>query len=251
MSGIGYGVRRYTTFSMNSHSSEQGARAPGVKVTKRPKKRTVSSKKEGPHSAKAPRGQQFVTADWTVADIVARYPQATSVMAEYGLHCFGCSASGMETLEEGCSGHGFTTDDIENLVEDINELIATTPPRPEVVTLTKDAALAIKDVAAAENVSGQGLSIQVHPDGNFFMEFRSEPEQGEKVFHNDEVHDVSIYVSILTLQRIGGATIDFRDGKFKLDLPESSACCKNGEGGGGCQCASHAATETKCAEGTR
>lgn len=214
---------------------EQGVREPGVKVTQRPAKRRA---KKGGET------KQFVTADWTVADIVFRYPQATSIMAEYGLHCFGCSANGMETLEEGCAGHGFPKEDIENLVEDINECIASTPARPEILMITKEAALAIKEVAAQEKVEGPpfapdgamggkqvGLSVQAGADGSFYMEFRSMSEQGEKIFRNEEVADVAIFASILTLQRIGGATIDFREGKFKLDVGLTCGCNK-----GDCGC---------------
>ena len=203
---------------------EQGAREPGVKVTQRPTKRRAK---------KGSDAKQFVTADWTVADIVFRYPQATSIMAEYGLHCFGCSANGMETLEEGCSGHGFPKEDIENLVEDINDLIASTPPKPQEIFITKEAALAIKEVAVQENVEGQGLSVQANADGSFYMEFRSMSEQGEKIFRHPEVDDIAIFASILTLQRIGGATIDFREGKFKLDL--EGGCCEGSEQGCGCK----------------
>ena len=162
---------------------EQGAREPGVKVTQRPLRRTSGQASKRP-AKKGDATKQFVTADWTVADIVFRYPQATSIMAEYGLHCFGCSANGMETLEEGCTGHGFSTEDIQNLVEDINEIIQSTPARLEKLILTKDAALAIKEVAKQENAEGQGLSVQANADGSFYMEFRSMSEQGKKIFPN-------------------------------------------------------------------
>ena len=226
--------------SRSTAKPEQGAREPGVKVdpaklrqersgvTKRPTKR----RSKGPHSAKASRGQRFITADWTVSDIVARYPQATEVMAEYGLHCFGCAANTLESLEEGCLGHGFSEDDISDLVEDINELIRTTPPRPQELHITEAAARAILEVAVNEKVSGQGLSVQANREGGFYMEFRKEPELGEKTFRHSKVSDVAVYASILTLQRIGGATIDFREGKFKLDVGEK--CCGN-EGGCGCE----------------
>ena len=55
---------------------DQGVSEPGVRVSKRPAKR--SPKKNV---------KEVVNEDWTVADIVAQHPQATEVMAEYGLHC--------------------------------------------------------------------------------------------------------------------------------------------------------------------
>lgn len=200
---------------------QPGVREPGVKVTKRPPKR------RGKRKATA---TIFVTKEWTVGDIVAAYPQATEVMAEYGLHCFGCAVNQMESLAEGCLGHGFTDDDVQALVADINEAIAATPPKPQTLILTKAAALAIAKIAKGESREGEGLSVQANRDGQFFLEFRKEAELGEKVFCNEEVPHIRVFASVLTLQRIGGSTIDYREGRFKLDLPEDAVgSCGCGE----------------------
>ena len=189
------------------HMTSQPISEPHVQVSKRPAKRRTQSDENV---------QEVVTEQWTVSEIVTQYPQATEVMAEYGLHCFGCSASSIETLGEGCQGHGFSEEDIENLVDDINHVIASTPAKEQVLFVSKDAALAICEVAKTEKTEGQGLSVQANQDGSFFMEFREKIEEGEKEFANEEVPEVKVWASILTLQRIGGSTIDFREGKFKL-----------------------------------
>ena len=42
-----------------------------------------------------------------------------------------------------------------------------------------------------------------------------------------------MFASPLALQRVGGGTIDMRDGRFKLDLPEEQKpCCSDDE----CSC---------------
>ncbi len=174
----------------------------------------------------------FVTKDWTVGDIVAAYPQSTEVMAEWGLHCFGCAVNQLESLEEGCLGHGFTGEDVGAMVADINASIAKTPPKPQTLTITKAAALVIAKIAKSEGREGQGLSVQANRDGQFFLEFRKDPEIGEKVFSNEDVPHIRIFASVLTLQRIGGSTIDERDGAFKLDLPGQGCGC----GKAACRC---------------
>ena len=143
--------------------------------------------------------------------------------------------SQVETIEEGCRGHGFSEEDIDNLIEDLNEVIATMPARPQTLTLTKDAAMAIRQVAVEEHPAADaiGLSVQAEKDGSFFLEFRDAPEDGDKIFRNADIDDVALYASPLTLQRIGGATIDMREGRFKLDLG-SVECC--GEKRDGCGC---------------
>jgi hybrid cluster-associated redox disulfide protein len=206
---------------------QQGVKQPRVKVIPPRKRRARPSPREKP--------EQFITKDWTVSAIVERYPQATEVMAEYGLHCFGCSANTLESLEEGCLGHGFTEDDVRDLVLDINEMIRTTPARPQKLTVTKAAALAIKDVAEQEKIDLLGLSVVAGSDGGFALEFRAAPELGEKIFRNVEVSDVRVFASTLVLQRIGGATIDVREGKFKLDVEGGGKGCGGNEEGCGCK----------------
>lgn len=202
--------------------TENGVSAPGIKVTKRPQKRSAKSKKS----------EQVVSRDWTVAEIVGQYPQTVEVLSEYGLHCFGCHVSALESIEEGCRGHGFPEEDITLLIEDINDAIENMPVRPQTLLLTKDAAIGIREIAKGEEIKDQGLSVQANKDGSFYMEFRGAIEEGEKEFHNEEVPDVRIWASILTLQRIGGATITFKEGKFKLEVGEG--CC-GGKGECGCE----------------
>ena len=82
-----------------------------------------------------------------------------------------------------------------------------------------------------------GLSVQANKDGSFYMEFREEVEDGEKEFSNKDVPEVKIWASILTLQRIGGATIDFVERRFKLEV--GGECCCASVDGRGCECVSH------------
>ena len=172
--------------------------------------------------------------DMLVADIVALCPEAQSVLAEYGLHCFGCEGSAYETLSEGCLGHGFEESDILELVDDLNEMIHTMPVKPETITVTLPAAKAIEQVAKDSDKSGEGLLVTVDGHGGFCMEFQKELGHDQKVFFHPEKPEVRIFATSLTLKRIGGSTIDFREERFKLDLAEDS---KAGCGcGGSCSC---------------
>ena len=174
-----------------------------------------------------------ITGGMRVSDIVTLIPEAESVLAEYGLHCFHCSANAYETLEDGCRSHGFDAEEIDELVDDLNQMIKDLPERPMTLTLTKDAALAIRGITEKEKKSGEGLAVIVDGSGGFCMEFRKNPEKDERTFQNDDVSDVRIFASTLTLKRIGGSTIDFREERFKLDLAEDTACACNA---GSCGC---------------
>jgi hybrid cluster-associated redox disulfide protein len=159
-----------------------------------------------------------------IQEIVTMIPEAKSVLAEYGLHCFSCAGSEFENLDDGCKGHGFSDEEITELVDDLNVMFDEMPSRPEILTLTADAARAIQKVARDEGEKECGLEVIADATGGFCMEFRSGAagKPDEKTFENDEVPGVRLFASALTLKRIGGAKIDFREGRFKLDLPEDA-----------------------------
>lgn len=154
----------------------------------------------------------------TVREIITLVPVAADIMIEYGLHCFSCSIGGVETLAEGCRMHGFDEDTISALIDDINDAIGKAPKRPQTLTLTKDAALAIGAIAKEQGREEEILVVTLDERGGFCLEFQDTPLHGDVEFSCSEVPHVRIYASVLTLGRIGGATIDLRDGVFKLDL---------------------------------
>lgn len=188
---------------------------------------------------KKPSAQDVIVKTMPIMEIVTFIPEAKKVLAEYGLHCFSCAGSEFETLVEGCASHGFSTEEIDELVDDLNQMFRDMPARPDVLTVTTEGARAIKKIAEDEGRAGQGLSVIADATGGFCMEFCDEPEAGAKTFVNDAEPGVRVFASPLTLKRIGGATIDFREGRFKLDLPEDTkiegcGCADGGSGGCGC-----------------
>ena len=59
--------------------------------------------------------------DMTLGEIVAANPNAAGVMMGYGLHCIGCPATALETLEQGAKMHGLSSKQIEHMVAEINK----------------------------------------------------------------------------------------------------------------------------------
>ena len=65
-----------------------------------------------------------ITKDIMIGDLVGNYPELGKVlMEEYGFHCIGCMAAGMETLEEGATVHGMNSKEIKKLVDDLKKLV--------------------------------------------------------------------------------------------------------------------------------
>lgn len=56
--------------------------------------------------------------DTKIGEILEIAPEKADILLEIGMHCLGCPASQMETLEEACEVHGI---DVEEVVKKLNE----------------------------------------------------------------------------------------------------------------------------------
>ncbi len=198
--------------------------------------RTAKTKKTVRKSRKTTESfRPTVTAQMNVMDVIGLHPKAGDVLGEYGLHCFQCAFNTMDSVEAGARSHGLTDTDIENLVTDLNDLLAAVTPKPQMLTLTRAAAEGLKNIAKQEGKKAVALRVALDTQGGFFMEFDDTLTEDDRSFACDDIEDVSVVASNAVLWRIGGSEIDFRDGKFKLDLeeePKPHACgC-----GGDCSC---------------
>ena len=55
--------------------------------------------------------------DTRIGDILEKAPEKAEILLEIGMHCLGCPASQMETLEEACDVHGI---DVNEVLEKLN-----------------------------------------------------------------------------------------------------------------------------------
>ena len=58
------------------------------------------------------------TKDATIAEVLEADESLAAVLAGFGLHCFGCPMSQMETLEEAAAAHGA---DVKLMLAKLNE----------------------------------------------------------------------------------------------------------------------------------
>lgn len=66
-----------------------------------------------------------ITKDMTLAFILEKVPESHEIFAIYGLHCASCMFNEAETLEMGALGHGMSSEDVDEMVEEINRLALT------------------------------------------------------------------------------------------------------------------------------
>ena len=55
--------------------------------------------------------------DTTIGEIWEKAPEKAEILLEIGMHCLGCPASQMETLEEACGVHGI---DVQEVIAKLN-----------------------------------------------------------------------------------------------------------------------------------
>ncbi len=65
-----------------------------------------------------------ITANTPLSEIVTKYPVLAQVLEEeFELHCLNCPLSSLETLAEGARAHGYTDEDIAEIVDYLNRII--------------------------------------------------------------------------------------------------------------------------------
>ena len=62
-----------------------------------------------------------ISKETRIGELLVTFPEAAPILMEIGMHCLGCPASQMESLEEAAMVHGI---DAESLVQEINNFLA-------------------------------------------------------------------------------------------------------------------------------
>ena len=179
---------------------------------------------------------QKINKDMLIGDVLEKNPTKSAalanVMLSYGLHCVGCHASTMETLEQGIVGHGLTEKDLNDMLSELNAIIAE--EKVEVSEpkfgLTDTAANKIKDLQQKENLEGQGLKINVIPGGcagySYDFEFQEKAADNELTFTE---HGISVFIAKDHMLMLQGSELDYFDGLkgsgFKLNNPNAKKAC--------------------------
>jgi len=177
--------------------------------------------------------QDQITREMTIEDIFSNFPSKSQKLAQEmtntGLHCVGCSASTWETLEAGMFSHGYSEDDVDELVSRLNEILAEELDATT-ISMTERAARKFKKVLEEEGYDGYGLRFGDRPGGcsgyEYVLDFSPAATEEDAVFVS---HGVEIHVRKSMLERLLGCEIDFHDGLngsgFKISNPNAKGSC--------------------------
>ena len=61
-----------------------------------------------------------ITKNTTINELMNKKPEVAQILFEAGMGCIGCAMAQQETIEEGCRGHGFSDEEIDELVKKLN-----------------------------------------------------------------------------------------------------------------------------------
>lgn len=190
--------------------------------------------------------QQLIHKDMTIADVLANNPEKTrllsEIMIEFGIHCVGCGAAEFETLEEGVLSHGFSEEQLNKLIIDLNKAITDNKAKvkksivPEnfTIKLTNIAIKKVKEIMKTENKKNEVLRVSVLAGGcsghTYDLEIIPKPMENDLIMKQS---DVQIAVDKESTEFLNNIIIDFIDtlneSGFKFNNPNATKECDCGK----------------------
>ena len=66
--------------------------------------------------------RELIKKDMLISKVVKKHPEVSTIFRGYKLHCIGCDASSIETIEQGAKTHGLDDKEIEFMLKDVNTI---------------------------------------------------------------------------------------------------------------------------------
>ena len=189
-----------------------------------------------------PESGMKITRDMTIDSILTTHtekaPMLIEVMSAAGLHCVGCGAAVYETLEQGIVGHGYSSEYLETLLQDLNEVLDDSPKEDLApvaaenftLTMTARAVAQVRHMKALEEKPDSSLRIAVITGGcsgySYDMHFVEKPFEGD--VHT--IHDgMDVYIAQSSLEVLDGIEVDYvmtlNESGFKYNNPNADSSC--------------------------
>ncbi|MDF2549145.1 MAG: hypothetical protein K0S07_212 [Chlamydiales bacterium] len=177
----------------------------------------------------------------TIEEILGMFPYKAQRLSQEitnaGLHCVGCNAASVETLEGGMLSHGKTDQQIDQLVERLNSLLEEKLDL-STIRLTPRAADKFSKILAEDGKTGYGLRFAEKLSGcngfEYFLDFSEKADPEEDAIYLSE--GIEIHVNKNQIERLLGSEIDYVEGLqgagFKISNPNARSSCGCGSSHG-------------------
>lgn len=181
--------------------------------------------------------QAQISRDMTIENIFSQFPHKSQKLAQEmtnrGLHCVGCGAATWETLETGMLSHGFAEEQIDDLVNRLNEILAEVVDL-STITITKKAADKFLEILKEEGKEGWGLRFGDKAGGcsgfEYVLDYSEKARPDDRVFPGN---GIEVHVNEKMVDRLMGCQIDYIDGLngsgFKISNPNAKGSCGCGK----------------------
>lgn len=169
----------------------------------------------------------------TIKHILSAFPHKAQRLAQEitsaGLHCVGCQAATWETLEAGMLGHGFSNEQIDQLVIRLNNILSEEMDE-STITITPRAAKKYLSILQEEGKEGWGMRFAEKMAGcsgfEYSLDYSEKASEDDVIF---ESHAIQVHVNKNMVKRLLGSVIDFVDGLqgsgFKISNPNVRSSC--------------------------
>ncbi len=159
-------------------------------------------------------------------------PRLGQTLTAAGLHCVGCGAATWETLEAGCFGHGMSEEKLEQLVRQLNAILAETT-NPSTITMTPRAAQKFLKILSEEGKQGWGMRFGIKAGGcggfEYDLDFSERAAGDDQVFMSQ---GIEIHIAKASVPKLLGCEVDYIDGLqgagFKVSNPNAKSSCSCG-----------------------
>ncbi|MDA8773626.1 iron-sulfur cluster assembly accessory protein [Chlamydiia bacterium] len=177
-----------------------------------------------------------ISTDTIIDDVINANPTKTQkliiALQEYGLQCVGCGKSNSETLAEGIHKHGMTSDDLNNLVSRLNDILDESEDRSS-IRITSRAAKKILQFMEQSNKLGWWLHFSEKKGGCGGFEYTFEYLKDKNNDHTELTSSgIDILIDTPLQQKLMGCEIDYVetlfDSGFKITNPNVKRSCSCG-----------------------
>lgn len=181
--------------------------------------------------------EEKIYKEMTIEEIFTHFPAKSQKLAQEmmnkGLQCVGCGAATWETLESGMLSHGFSEEDIEEMVSRLNGILSEKTD-PSTITITKRAADKYLQILEEEGKKGWGLRFADRAAGcsgfEYVLDYSEKAKEDDQVFSS---YGVEVHVNRNFVERLIGSEIDYIDGLngsgFKVSNPNAKGSCGCGK----------------------
>lgn len=177
--------------------------------------------------------QSHISKDILIGDLIRKYPAAIEVVGRYGIHCVGCHVSKFEALGMGLKAHGYSDEEVDNIIREVNDFLDTRNISSDMVSISEFAAEKALELAKKQNLKEFYLRLKVVKGGcagnTTTLDFVTSKNFEDEVV---EAHGLKVLVDPSSKPLLEGSILEYveslNESGFKVMNPHAKKSCACG-----------------------